>query len=257
MLVVIGTFYGGVRRKNRGPRAKDIGDAVEFARSRLGFEADERQAEVLRSEAKRGILNCSRQWGKSTVAAAMAVYRAYTRPGSLVLLASPSERQSREFLRKAAEFVERLGIPRRGDGDNPISLLFPNKSRIVGLPGRESTGRGFSRVSLLLVDEAAVVEDRMFQMLFPTVAVGDGDIWLMSTPRGKRGFFYETWAHGGGWMKVAVPVTECPRISKRYVEEQRAELGATPFRQEFMCADHWQTSSPFGLGDKARIRPSR
>src|ERR1035438_9300740 len=102
MLGVIGTFYGGVRRKNRGPRARDIGDAVEFARSRLGFEADERQAEVLRSQAKRGILNCSRQWGKSTVAAAMAVYRAYTRPGSLVLLASPSERQSREILQKTA-----------------------------------------------------------------------------------------------------------------------------------------------------------
>ena len=40
MLVVIGTFFGSVRRKNRGPRARDIGDAVEFARARLGFEAD-------------------------------------------------------------------------------------------------------------------------------------------------------------------------------------------------------------------------
>jgi hypothetical protein len=35
-------------------------DLVDFARERLGFEPDERQAEVLRSEAKRGILNCAR-----------------------------------------------------------------------------------------------------------------------------------------------------------------------------------------------------
>ena len=48
-------------------------DAVEFARKRLGIEPDERQAEVLRSEAKRGILNCTRQWGKSTVAAVKAI----------------------------------------------------------------------------------------------------------------------------------------------------------------------------------------
>ena len=80
--------------KRRWNELRAVPDAVEFARTRLGFEPDEQQAEVLRSEAKRGILNCTRQWGKSTVAAAKAVHRAYTRPGSLVLVASPSERQS-------------------------------------------------------------------------------------------------------------------------------------------------------------------
>jgi hypothetical protein len=124
-------------------------DAVEFARTRFGFEADERQAEVLRSEAKRGMLNCTRQWGKSTIAAAKAVHRAYTRPGSLVLVASPSYRQSGEFVRKAADMVARLRIPVRGDGDNDVSLAFPNRSRIVGLPGMDGTVRGFSAVSLL------------------------------------------------------------------------------------------------------------
>src|SRR5580698_5116073 len=128
-----------------------VADAVEFARTRLGFAADEQQAAVLRSEAKRGILNCSRQWGKSTVAAAKAVHRAYARPGSLVLVASPGERQSAEFLRKASAMVRRAGVAARGDGDNPISLLLPNRSRIVGLPGNEGTVRGFSAVSLLLI----------------------------------------------------------------------------------------------------------
>ena len=104
---------------------------------------------MLASDAKRGILNCSRQWGKSTVTAAKAIHRAYTRPGALVLVASPSERQSAEFLRKASELVRRLGIKPRRDGDNAISLSFPNGSRIVGLPGTEATVRGFSAVSLL------------------------------------------------------------------------------------------------------------
>ncbi len=177
--------------------APEVLDAVEFARTRLGFEPDERQMEVLRSEAKRGILNCTRQWGKSTVAAAKAVHRAYTRAESLVLVASPAERQSGELMRKAAEMVRKLGIRPRGDGDNEISLLFPNGSRIVGLPGTEATVRGFSAVSLLLIDEAARVEDAMYKALRPMLAVGDGDLWLMSTPCGKRGFFYEAWEHGG------------------------------------------------------------
>ena len=210
-------------------------DPVQFALKELKFTPDEAQASVLRSKAKQGILNCSRQWGKSTVAAAKAVHRAYARAKCLVLVASPTERQSAEFLRKASEFVQRLGIAPRGDGDNAISLLLPNDSRIVGLPGTEGTVRGFSAVSLLLIDEAARVEESMYRALRPMLAVGDGDLWLMSTPCGKRGFFYEEWEHGGpDWMRVRVPATECPRISKKFLEKQRGPLGVW-FPQEFLC----------------------
>src|SRR5689334_3984917 len=60
---------GGIRKKRSAPRVMDAG---EFARVRLGIEPDETQMEVLQSGAQRVILNCSRQWGKSTVAALLA-----------------------------------------------------------------------------------------------------------------------------------------------------------------------------------------
>jgi hypothetical protein len=143
------TFFEGFEPQRVRSRPKDSQDVVDFVNNRLGFEPDERQMEVLRSTAKRGILNCTRQWGKSTVAAAKAVHRAYTREGSEILVASPGKRQSAEFLRKAAAMLRTLGIRPRGDGDNEVSLLLPNGSRIVGLPGTEATVRGFSAVSLL------------------------------------------------------------------------------------------------------------
>ena len=155
-------------------KAPEAMDAAEFTRKRLKFEADARQIEVLRSDAKRGILNCTRQWGKSTIAAAKAVHRAYTREKSLVLVASPTDRQSAELIRKASEMVSALGIRPRGDGDNQTSLLFPNGSRIVGLPGMEGTVRGFSAASLLLIDGAARAEDAMYKALRPMLAVGQG-----------------------------------------------------------------------------------
>jgi hypothetical protein len=221
-----------------GVRAAEppVPNAVEFALRWLGFEADAQQTAVLRSNAKRAILNCSRQWGKSTVAAAKAVHRAYTRAGCLVLVASPGERQSREFLRKAAAMLTKLGIAARGDGDNAASLLFPNGSRIVGLPGTEGTVRGFSAVSMMLIDEASRVEDSMYKALRPMLAVGDGDLWLMSTPYGKRGFFYEVWAYGTDWEKYSVKATECPRIGRDFLERERGELGPAWFAQEYLCA---------------------
>ena len=109
--------------------------------------------------------------------------------GSLTLVVSPSARQSGEFVRKAEEFVRRLGIRPQGDGDNEMSLALPNGSRIVGLPGTEATVRGFSAVALLLVDEASRVSDELYLAVRPMLAVGDGTLWLMSTPCGKRGFF--------------------------------------------------------------------
>jgi hypothetical protein len=114
-----------------------------FAREALGFTPDAHQLRILASECARGLLNCT-----------------------------PSERQSREFLRKAKRFVSRLKIPIRGDGDNQVSLQLPNGSRLVGIPGKEETVRGFSAVSLLLIDEAARVSDDMYNSVTPMLAVG-------------------------------------------------------------------------------------
>ena len=217
----------------KGSEVEEHGDIVAFARERMGFDPDEKQELVLRG-GRRGIVNCTRQWGKSTVTAAKAVHRAYSVAGSLTLVVTPSGRQSGEFLRKAEEFVRRLGIKVRGDGDNEISIAFPNGSRIVGLPGNEVTARGYS-ASLLLIDEAARVDDRLYRAMRPSLAATNGDLWLMSTPYGKRGFFWEEWDHGGSeWERISVPATECPRISPELLAEESAK-GDETYRREYMC----------------------
>lgn len=211
-------------------------DLVRFARERLGLEPDPEQAALLNAGGGHLILNCSRQWGKSTLTAAKAVHKAYFFQGSLTVVVSPSGRQSAEFVRKATEFVRRLGIRPRGDGHNEISLLFPNGSRIVGLPGTEATVRGFSALALLLIDEAARVTDEQYYALRPMLAVSGGDLWLMSTPNGKRGFFWEVWSKGGPeWRRVSVPATQCLRIPASFLEGERRAMGELWFRQEYLC----------------------
>src|SRR5947207_11832238 len=88
--------------------------AVEWVREKLGFDADPMQARVLVSPSRRGLLNCTRQWGKSTVTAAKAVHLAVTRPESLILVVSPTSRQSGELMRKVEGFARRLGIRPKG-----------------------------------------------------------------------------------------------------------------------------------------------
>ena len=69
--------------------------------------------------------------------------------------------------------MQLLKIPVRGDGHHRNSLRFPNGSRIVGLPGKGNTLRGYSEVSLMIIDEAARVPDEMYKALRPSMAVGE------------------------------------------------------------------------------------
>jgi hypothetical protein len=119
---------------------------------------------------------------------------------------------------------------------NSLKLELANGSRVQVLPGKESNVRGFSGVSLLIVDEAARVEDALYQSVRPMLAVSQGRIVLLSTPFGARGFFWQEWTEGGSdWKRVKVSAEECPRIPKDWLEKERERIGDFWFDQEYLC----------------------
>jgi hypothetical protein len=61
--------------------------------------------------------------------------------------------------------------------------------------------RGFSGTSLLIVDEAARVDDELYYAVRPMLAVSGGVLMMLSTPFGKRGVFYEEWTGGECWER--------------------------------------------------------
>lgn len=209
-------------------------DPVAFA-VELGFTPDPWQESVLRWTGKRLLMNCCRQSGKSTTAAVLGLHRALYHPKSLVLLVSPSLRQSSELFRKVTEFLGNLSVRPKLLEDNRLSCTLENKSRIVSLPSSEATIRGFSGANLIVEDESARVADPLYKTIRPMLAVSNGKLILMSTPFGKRGHFFEEWTNNQGWEKIEVKATECPRIGPEFLEEERHSLGGWWFRQEYMC----------------------
>jgi hypothetical protein len=211
-------------------------DPVIFAREALGFSPDFWQEQVLRWSGKRLLLCCARQTGKSTVTAILALHRAIFYPASLVLLVSPSLRQSSELFRKVLSFYRQLDQPIPPEAESSLRLELKTGSRIISLPGKESTIRGFSGAALIIEDEAARVPDDLYYTIRPMLAVSGGRLILMSTPFGKRGHFFKEWTEGGDtWERVMVKATDCPRISPEFLEEERQALGEWWFRQEYLC----------------------
>jgi len=220
-------------------------DSVRFARS-VGIEPDPWQADLLFSIEKRIMLLCSRQSGKTTIVAVLALHHALNNPNSLVLVLSPSLRQSSELFKKIIGFYQDLGTPIPSETQTALTLELTNKSRIVSLPGKEHTVRGYSGVSLLLIDEAARVSDELYYAVRPMLAVSQGRIILLSTPCGKRGFFFHEWDKGQDWLKIKITGEQCPRISKNFLEQERRDLGERWFAQEYLCSFEESEAALFG-----------
>jgi hypothetical protein len=202
----------------------------------LGLEPDPWQADVLESQHSRLLLCCCRQAGKSTVVALLGLVEAIFVPGTKVLLVSRSHRQSRELLRLVTEFYRRLGKPLR-ERQTQEELLLENGSRIVCLPCKEETIRGYSHINLLVLDEAARVPDDLYRAVRPMLAVSQGRLICLSTPYGRRGFFHDAWTNGGDdWQRIEVPAEKVPRITAAFLAEERRALGDSWFRQEYQCS---------------------
>lgn len=202
---------------------------------RAGLMPDPWQQQVLRSRAPRVLLNVTRQGGKSTAVAALAVHQALYQPGSLALLLSPSLRQSGELFRRCLSMYAGLDRPVRADAESALRVELSNGSRIVSLPGKEVTVRGYSGVDLLAIDEAARVSDELYYAVRPMLAVSGGRLVALSTPFGTRGWWYEAWRAADAWERYEVPATDCPRIPAEFLEEERRNVGQFWFEQEYLC----------------------
>jgi hypothetical protein len=208
-------------------------DAAELC-GRIGMVPDDWQLEVLRSTHRRMALAIGRQAGKSTVASILAVHQATYQPDSLVLMVAPTIRQSSELFRRSLTLYRTLGRPVASEAENALSLTLENGSRIVSLPGDEKTVRGYAGVSLVIIDEAARVPDELVAAVQPMVAISGGRMLAMSTPFGKRGWFYEA-TLDKAWCTVVIPATECPRWSQPDLEEFRESRGEWLYRQEILA----------------------
>jgi hypothetical protein len=251
---------------NQAMRAA-IKERLELERSdpclmaqRAGIVPDAWQSDLLRSDAKQMVLNCSRQSGKSTISAVLAVHEAIYTPGSLTLLLAPSLRQSQELFRKVKDIFVALQspyTPQIGEESN-LRLELDNGSRIVALPGTEATVRGFSNVALLICDESATCEDSLFFSIRPMLAVSGGKIVLLSTPRGKRGFFHDVWTTGGAdWNRTRITANQCPRISPEWLLKEKESMPDFWFKQEFLCEFVESEDSVFNFDDiHAAIDPN-
>lgn len=211
-----------------------------------------------------------RQVGKSFTGAGRAVKMANLAPKTDILIASPSERQSFEAVTKCRDWAEAFDFSIAElfeERDSPGALMraativFPNKSRIIAVPGKPDTVRGYS--AHVWMDEFAFFEDpdATWKAILPSISnplKGLKTAFITSTPNGKSGRgkrFFEIVTkkgtidpenpgeNGNKWKYIAepwsihrTPITYAAKWLGTNVDELRKAVDdEEAWQQEFLC----------------------
>lgn len=184
------------------------------------------------------LLLCGRQTGKSTLAALLALWAIVMWPEKLVLLISPTLRQSTELFRKCMVMLDAMDRPPAIVQRSKTEIRLANGSMVVSLPGANAdTIRGYSKPDLIIEDEAAFVPDLTFTATRPMLATNpNARHLLLTTPYGRRGHFYDRWrANDPDWTRFRIRSDECPRIARSFLEGEKRVLSDRAYRQEYCC----------------------
>ncbi len=193
----------------------------------------------------------SRQIGKSFTGAARCVAMAMRQPKTDVLIVSPSERQSYEAVLKCRDWSEAFEFAiaehldeRPGPGAlmSSATIRFANGSRVIAVPGKPDTVRGFS--AHVWMDEFAFFEDpdATWKAIFPSISNplrGLKNIFISSTPNGKSGRgarFYKIVSDPQIWSVHRTTILDAAPHLGTDVEALRAAIDdEEAWAQEYMC----------------------
>ncbi|MDR0637364.1 MAG: terminase family protein [Spirochaetaceae bacterium] len=171
----------------------------------LGFKPYQWQEDILKSGHRRKVINGARQAGKSTIVCAKPCHVAKHYPGSVSIIAAPTEQQAFYDMEKVKAFINRdAGYPeKKRNSDRLIEL--ENKSWILVVPATETSARGPSAPRLILLDEASRIEDAVYHSgILPMLNNNpECELICISTPNGQQGFFYESYGNPA-WERYEV-----------------------------------------------------
>ena len=203
-----------------------------------GWKWDRWQREVIEHDGN-VTLRTGRQVGKSTVVAEKAVRFALGNVGVVILVIAASQRQAGLLFDKVRGTLElHEGESIFKEPPTLTKILLTNGSKILCLPAGK-TGhfiRGYT-VDLLIADEAAYIPEIVWNSVIPMIAVsrktrGFGWLFLLSTPFGKGGFFYNSFSDPD-FRQWHVSSEDCPRIPRSLLLKEKKRMSKVAYAQEW------------------------
>lgn len=209
-------------RKIKFPKLKDYQE--------IGFE-------YLKDSPNSGktlVVKAKRQCGKSWLANAILLH--YSSLGKVNVVVEPTIAQARRVFKQLVKALSKSGIILSANAST-LEIEFINGGEILfKSAGSEDGLRGFTVTGVLIIDEAAFIEDEIIDILMPLVDANNANVVLISTPLFTSGRFYEEYINGSknklilNWNNYDTSEF----LSPERLEEYRQKISPNKFKSEYL-----------------------
>lgn len=207
----------------------------------LDLSARPYQAEILTDPRRFKVLVIPRRHGKTTLAIAKIVMEAIIHPKKVFHYVCPTQRQAKQVVWSAPDMLKKLVPPQAVDRFNEVELIcyLKNGSQIhVKGADTPDAGRGSNPYGVVL-DEFDQIKSAVFQEIYmPIVLANGGWLWVIGTPKGKRGLFEKLAIAKNRpkeWQWMSLKASTAGILSPEVLTMAQAEMSEAAYNQEFEC----------------------
>ena len=198
-------------------------------------------------------VNKSRQIGLTEICLRIIQYQSFHKyeGGRVMIIAGTREKTTKKVMSRLRQLYKPIDGTVE-NSSNDLLIKLKNGTEIEGLPSNSEAIRGDTKIKAILIDEAAhfgLVDDSVvLDAIEPIVMTNKSDLFLVSTPRSQRGFFYEISISENDYKKLHYDYTNA--IGWIYTkQEMDEELKRTDIDvdQEYRCQFTSARNSIFGV----------
>ena len=218
------------------------------------LQLDKWQQDILDCKNKYILLCKGRQIGGTTIMARKCADRMLTQKGCHIIVVSLTEDQAQLVVIMVLTYLEKnfKGYIAKPYSKNITKnkIVLKNGSQILSRPVGQTGDavRGFTG-NVLYINEASRMPESVFTAAKPILLTTGGDIWMDSTPFGKKGYFYESWLNKHDRFKVFYmsseeviqerPISDSWTKKQReegiqMLKEEKADMGVLAYSQEYL-----------------------
>ena len=180
------------------------------------------------------VIKAKRQVGKNFLGTAVLLN--YCSMGKINAILEPSLNQCRRVFKQITKALSRSGLLASCNAST-LTIEFKNGAEILfKSAGSGDNLRGDTITGILIIDEAAFIEDDIIETILPTIDANNANLMIISTPLFTSGFFYEEYISDGlnklvlDWNKYDTSEF----LSATKLEEYRRRLSPNKFKSEYL-----------------------
>jgi len=186
----------------------------------------------------------SRQSGKS-VFAEIALIESMCKPLTFNAYISPTYSQGRKVYKEITQLLENTGVIKKANASTlTIQTIFNSYLQFFTMESPTAI-RGYTISGLLVLDEASFFPDTLADgsepwssVIMPITKARHPKILIISTPKGKRGLFYDMYMKAvskeKGYKEISATIYDDDLVSEEEIEEIKKSVSPIGFQEEFL-----------------------